>query len=535
MVNSQSILIVDDSVIIQQTTKLILLKAKFEAQRIYFASNAQDAIKLCQRNVFDIIFIDFNLGIGSTGLQLLERIHHNQLITHHPLIFIVTADDSESILMGFSEYQPTDYLIKPFRLETLTTRINVHFNKHKFEDSVFNTYQSKGWLGVQEFIENYSSCDKYWSSVTTLAKRLLLNKVMESYGDIEVMLNSLLQQNDYVPAKLLLAQLWLEQDKFDKLTPLLSSINSSSPQQHLTLLDLKARSALKQNRISIGYEFWLAAHKVSRNNLYRLFGLIWIEFCLQHDTEIERHIREACFSLRFSIWDKPQYYAFLVWIQLQQHNKKNKSVEKLWGSINQQQKLTKHERAYVYLLKAYQATENNSTLIAYREFMNALNYTEHHENNVLPSEFLIVALSIAIKLSMHSYIMKFVQKLTEILNLQPNDPHNVIKKMWLKAQTAKINENKCAEYNYALQLVKQKQFATAGKLLITLWPLYRFDITLARCIVELFARGYLNLYDAEKNTIIEARWVFESQDIKPEWYKTLKNKHTALNKPLSFY
>lgn len=37
MVNSQSILIVDDSVIIQQTTKLILLKAKFEAQRIYFA------------------------------------------------------------------------------------------------------------------------------------------------------------------------------------------------------------------------------------------------------------------------------------------------------------------------------------------------------------------------------------------------------------------------------------------------------------------------------------------------------------------
>lgn len=532
MVNSQSILIVDDSVIIQQTTKLILLKAKFEAQRIYFASNAQDAIKLCQRNVFDIIFIDFNLGLGSTGLQLLERLHHNQLITHHPLIFIVTADDSESILMGFSEYQPTDYLIKPFRLETLTSRINVHFNKHKFEDTVFNTYQSKGWLGVQEYIENYSYCDKYWSSVTTLAKRLLINKMTASYDDIDVMLNSLLQQNDYVPAKLLLAQLWLEQNKFDQLTPLLTSINSSSPQQHLTLLDLKARSALKQNRISMGYEFWLAAHKVSRNNLYRLFGLIWIEFCLQHDTEIERHIREACFSLRFSIWDKPQNYAFLVWVQLQQHNKKHQSIEKLWSAINQQQKITKHERAYVYLLRAYQAAENNSNLIAYREFMNALNYVGHHEYNELPSEFLIIALSTAIKLSMQTYIIKFVKQLTEIFNLQPHEPHNVIKQMWLKAQTAKINENKCAEYSYALQLVKQKQFVTAGQSLFKLWPLYRFDITLARCIVELFARGYLDLYVSEKNTVNEAKWVFESQDIKPEWYKTLKTKHSVLNKLL---
>ena len=104
--------------------------------------------------------------------------------------------------------------------------------------------------------------------------------------------------------------------------------------------------------------------------------------------------------------------------------------------------------------------------------------------------------------------------------------------MWLKAETAKINENKCDEYSYALQLVKQKQFVTAGQLLFKLWPMYRFDNTLARCIVELFARGYLDLYVSEKNTVNEARWVFESQDIKPEWYKTLKTKHTVLNKPL---
>ncbi|WP_434145450.1 response regulator [Photobacterium leiognathi] len=532
MTNSQSILIVDDSAIIQQTTKLILLKAKFEAQRIYCASNAQDAVKLCQRNLFDIIFIDFNLGLGSTGLQLLERLHFNKLITHNPLIFIVTADDSGSILMGFSEYQPTDYLIKPFRLETLTARINYHLNKRIFDDAVFNTYHSKGWFGVQRFLENYSYCDKYWSGVTTLAKRLLINNDIDKFDDIEMMLEDILQQNEYVPAQLLLAQLLLTQNKFEQLTPLLTSINSSSSKQHLSLLRFKARSAIKQNRISMGYEFWLAAHKLSRNNLYRLFGLIWIEFCLQHDTEIERHIREACATLRYSIWDKPQNYAFLVWVQLHLSAKKNVSVEKLWGIINQQQKITKHDRAYLYLLQAYQATETQSNLVAYRDFMTAVSSIEAIEQHEVSSEFLIIGLSVAIRLSMHTYIVKFSQLLTDKFNQQPYEPHNVIKQIWLKAQTAKINESKSAEYKYALQLVKQKQFLTAGKVILSLWPLYRFDITLARCIVELYARGHLDLYITDKNTVIEARWVFETQDLKPNWYLTLKSKHAVLNKPL---
>ncbi|KPA51910.1 histidine kinase [Photobacterium leiognathi subsp. mandapamensis] len=532
MTNSQSILIVDDSAIIQQTTKLILLKGKFEAQRIFTASNAQDAVKLCQRQMFDIIFIDFNLGLGSTGLQLLERLHHNQLIAHNPLIFIVTADDSESILMGFSEYQPTDYLIKPFRLETLTSRINFHFNKHNFDNAVFENYQSNGWFGAQRFLENHSYCDKYWSAVTTLAKRLLINNKSENHTDIELMLNDILQQNDYVPAKLLLAQLWLSQNKLEQLLPFLTSINSSSPQQHLSLLDLKARAAIKQNRISMGYEFWLSAHKLSRNNLYRLFGLIWIEFCLQHDTEIDRHIREACASLRYSIWDRPQNYAFLVWVQLHQHSKKNVPVEKLWGQISQLQKYTKHDRAYLYLLRAYQATETHSTLVAYRDFMTAISSIEELEQHDLSSEFLIIALSVAIRLSMHSHIVKYSQQLAEKFNDNPNEPHNIIKQIWLKAQTAKINENKSAEYKYALQLVKQKQFHIAGQLIVTLWPLYRFDITLGRCIVEMYARGYLDLYLSDKNLIIEARWVFESQENKPEWYLKLKSKHAVLNKPL---
>ncbi len=150
-------------------------------------------------------------------------------------------------------HQPTDYLIKPFRLEALTARINYHLNKQIFDDAVFNTYHTKGWFGVQRFLENHSYCDKYWSGVTTLAKRLLINNDIDKFDDIEMMLEDILQQNEYVPAQLLLAQLLLTQNKFEQLTSLLTSIDSSSSKQHLSLLDLKARSAIKQNRISMGY------------------------------------------------------------------------------------------------------------------------------------------------------------------------------------------------------------------------------------------------------------------------------------------
>ena len=88
------------------------------------------------------------------------------------------------------------------------------------------------------------------------------------------------------------------------------------------------------------------------------------------------------------------------------------------------------------------------------------------------------------------------------------------------------------QYRYALRLVKQKYYIEAGQIILQLWPHYRFDGVLARCLVELFSRGYVDNDPQHQLWIKEARWTFESQDFKPEWYLKLKTQYRSLQRPL---
>lgn len=101
--------------------------------------------------------------------------------------------------------------------------------------------------------------------------------------------------------------------------------------------------------------------------------------------------------------------------------------------------------------------------------------------------------------------------------------------MWLETMQPTSSHQTDEKYRYALRLVKQKYYVEAGQIILQLWPHYRFDGVLARCLVELFSRGYVDNDPQHQLWIKEARWTFESQDFKPEWYLKLKHNTVACN------
>lgn len=346
---SQSVLIVDDSSIIQQTTKLILINGQFQSANIFCASNAAEAVKFCQQHTFDILFLDFNLGFGSTGLQLLERLHHNALLQHSPLIFILTADDSPAVLMGFSEYQPDDYLVKPLRLNTLKQRLEYSFEQRAMNDRAFMHYQQVGLSGIELMCTQHTPpLTIHCTTITAVAKRLLNQKQPHLYDDISALLTLLQRLYQSLPAQLLLIQLWLQQQNFTALDPLLAQLRRSYP-NHLMVLEYSACAALLQHKITQGYDFWLQAHNVSKNNLQRLLGLLWIESHFQNHSAMQQHLREAISYLRHSVWDKPCYHAFIIWLQLQ-HSDKKTYLSNVYGAqlANKKPSLKMNGHLFIY-------------------------------------------------------------------------------------------------------------------------------------------------------------------------------------------
>ncbi|SMF64104.1 Response regulator containing CheY-like receiver domain and AraC-type DNA-binding domain [Alteromonadaceae bacterium Bs31] len=115
-------LVVDDVPDIRATLKRILVD--FGSRSVDTAGNAEEAIDLCQRHQYDIVISDYNLGTGKTGQQLLEELRFNGLLKNTALYVIITAESASQYVLHALEYQPDDYLSKPFNRDSLRPRLD---------------------------------------------------------------------------------------------------------------------------------------------------------------------------------------------------------------------------------------------------------------------------------------------------------------------------------------------------------------------------------------------------------------------------
>lgn len=538
MLQEKFVLVIDDSAIIQQTTKLILQKCDFTANRIHTSTNASDAMKMCQTHCYDIIFIDFNLGFGSTGLQLLERLHQSQIIKHEPLIFIITADDSKPVFMGFSEYEPNDYLVKPLRIEVLHQRLAANFKQHQLNKNVFTAFKSAGIQGARKALQQATTQTAFQHAITALCKSLvnstppdtLTSKTNVPNNVIPTaisLLRSFTQKHDYLPAQLYLAELYLSQQQYAEAKVIIEPLRDQYP-NHLLIIEFSARLALCHGDITQTYQYWAQAHSMSQSNLERLFGMIWLELTLHPTAELLRHLREAANHLHYSIWDNKNYYCLLAWGLLQQ-NPLNKpiSIERMWCKFTQQKGITIIDRPFVFVLQAWQAARSGNTFIAYRY----LQRIEPNEQTQISFEFHTVLFNTYQLLGMTKPMLMAFTQLKNLISSEARLTHQRIKQAWINTIESSLS-NETHEYQHALALYKQQAGDVAGQSIFALWSDNRFDTTLARCLVEILCEGQLNVSHTQREIIMEARWVFESQHAMPTWYQNLQSKCSILHTPV---
>lgn len=96
----------------------------FGVVHVSTAIDGEDAIEKCEEQSFDIILADYNLGDAKNGQQVLEELRFKNLLKNTSLYMMITAETTKDMVFGALEYQPDDYLTKPFTQGVLQKRLD---------------------------------------------------------------------------------------------------------------------------------------------------------------------------------------------------------------------------------------------------------------------------------------------------------------------------------------------------------------------------------------------------------------------------
>jgi tetratricopeptide (TPR) repeat protein len=108
-------------------TSLQNMLATMGITRVEYAINANTAIRQLQKRAYDILLCEYDLaggaGEGQDGQQLLEDLRHHRLITPSTIFIMLTSETDRDKVVSAAELTPTDYVLKPFTVDLISTRI----------------------------------------------------------------------------------------------------------------------------------------------------------------------------------------------------------------------------------------------------------------------------------------------------------------------------------------------------------------------------------------------------------------------------
>lgn len=210
---SQRVLIVDDQRAFQLMFKGILYT--MGATNVAFAPTGEQALAKCSTVSYDILFVDYHLGVGKNGKQLLEDLREKKLLAPHSIFMLVTGENTVPMVMSAVELEPDDYLIKPFSQNVLRSRIQRIQRKKQQLAQLYQALFDQHTEQVTALCQAEIASDGRYQQ---FCKRVLVENllVLHRFDEAEKILQQTLSQRRSGWALLLQAKLCVEQQRYDE-------------------------------------------------------------------------------------------------------------------------------------------------------------------------------------------------------------------------------------------------------------------------------------------------------------------------------
>jgi len=117
------VLVVDDSSVIRQVIARIIAHTGMEVDKVFEASNGQEALEVISNQQVDLVFSDINMP-RMNGLEMLTQLRRLEGKRDLPVIMI-SVEGTESAMEEAMELGATGYVLKPFTPETLAQNLRM--------------------------------------------------------------------------------------------------------------------------------------------------------------------------------------------------------------------------------------------------------------------------------------------------------------------------------------------------------------------------------------------------------------------------
>lgn len=163
MTTDGKILIVDD---VPANIRVLAESLKNEYQ-IFFATDADKAIEVAEKQSPDLILMDVNMP-GINGFDACKILKSKPGTSDIPVIFLTADTNNESIVRGFNA-GGVDYITKPFGKEELTARVKTHIELKKSRQK------------LHEYVTTLESINLSLNKDLEFAREIQLNLIPTKY------------------------------------------------------------------------------------------------------------------------------------------------------------------------------------------------------------------------------------------------------------------------------------------------------------------------------------------------------------------
>lgn len=216
------------------------------AKTVIFASTVSEVEQHLASRDFALIVCEYQLEGDRNGQQLLEDLRVNNKLAWSTAFMMVTGERSYGNVVSVAEFEPDDYLIKPFTASTLSDRVVRVFNRKIRLASAYSAMYEGEYLEMPRICEEL---EHQFPLYLNELERMRIESFFRSaqYDKTE---KELLQKINQAPKpwmQLLLAKVNLEKKQFDEANELLSDVVKLNP-EYLAASDLFAEVLWEQNR-----------------------------------------------------------------------------------------------------------------------------------------------------------------------------------------------------------------------------------------------------------------------------------------------
>ncbi|MFY0641948.1 MAG: response regulator [Bermanella sp.] len=295
MLAGKRILAVDDLVESRSAMKKMLVI--LGATNVDVAMDGDEATEFILHNDYDLVISDYNLGRGRDGQQILEEARFIRRLKATTTFVMLTGENAMDMVMGAIEYEPDDYVTKPFTIDIMRQRLTRILTIKEQLKPINDAIDRQAKKEVLQLCDEYiKTKPRLKNRVERIKGRTLMS--MKNNDDALKLYNSILEDHEITWALLGKATCLFHQGHYKESKELLEYTIKLHP-KYVQCYDLLAKIYLKNKDLKSAQNILISATHVSPKQVLRQMelgriafankDLVVAESAFRHSVKLARH------------------------------------------------------------------------------------------------------------------------------------------------------------------------------------------------------------------------------------------------------